>query len=94
MMSYPSNSYMQFLEICVDVSANCSVAQSCNVNRDGKGECSCLGKSACPSTLFPVCATDTKTYNNQCLMKIAGCEINGRDDGTEFVRAGQCYFGN
>lgn len=78
--------------VCVDVSPSCSGSQICTVNREGKGECSCLPRTDCPSDLNPICATDTKTYNNRCQMKIAGCIINGKNDSTEVASLGQCQF--
>lgn len=79
-------------DVCADDETNSSPAQTCSV-KSGKREFSCLERSQCASDYTPVCASDTNSYNNRCLMKVAGCDRDGRNDTTEVARQGQCSFG-
>lgn len=81
-----------YADVCADAKATGSYAQNCVV-KGGKSSFTCLGKSQCPSDYTPVCASNTKTYNNRCLMKLAGCESDRKNDTIEVARLGQCSFG-
>ena len=44
----------------------------------------------CPKILKPVCATDNKTFDNECLLGIESCKTNG---GVTVAHEGICQKG-
>ena len=44
----------------------------------------------CQKILAPVCASDGKTYDNQCVFEMAQCEAKKQGDLIHKVRDGKC----
>ncbi|KAK3873150.1 hypothetical protein Pcinc_021789, partial [Petrolisthes cinctipes] len=55
---------------CQDVT--CPERQSCQLDRDREPECRC--NDVCAREFVPVCASDGKTYTNECVMKVEACK--------------------
>ncbi|XP_063870508.1 agrin-like isoform X4 [Scylla paramamosain] len=55
---------------CEDVT--CPERQSCQLDVDRKPECRC--NDVCATDYSPVCASDGKTYTNECVMKVEACK--------------------
>ncbi|KAG0728646.1 Agrin [Chionoecetes opilio] len=55
---------------CEDVT--CPERQSCQLGAERKPECRC--NDVCATEFAPVCATDGKTYTNECVMKVEACK--------------------
>ena len=57
-----------------------------------EGRCSC--EDTCPYVFQPICGNDGTTYDNECLLKLAGCRrrspINIRHNG----ECGKPFFKN
>lgn len=49
-------------------------------------------RRGCPKIYRPVCGTDGKTYANQCILKIATCESNGRIRKRSNGKCSMCVF--
>ncbi|CAJ0557949.1 unnamed protein product, partial [Mesorhabditis spiculigera] len=66
---------------CKDVGNPCSSLMCppgtrCQISPQSTAKCECDGE--CPQIVKPVCATDGKTYSNECEMRKAGCEATKR----------------
>merc|ERR1719334_2244006 len=45
----------------------------------------------CSKDNQPVCASNGKTYSNECMFKIAACEANKKGEYLKIEKKGDCY---
>lgn len=64
----------------------CELFALCKIVND-KPECVCPTAEGCPLSVSPVCATNGKTYKNECLMKVDSC---ARKRGIFAISNGTC----
>lgn len=76
-----------FIDPCADVM--CPVGQSCEVNEFYEPSCRCVQE--CIDDSGPVCGTDNRIYDNECLLRYTAC-IQGNSTIT-VAYYGQCKFG-
>ena len=50
----------------------CPFGGICLATNEGLGRCHC--EDTCPYVVNPVCGSDGKSYENDCLLKVAGCK--------------------
>ncbi|CAL4084615.1 unnamed protein product, partial [Meganyctiphanes norvegica] len=62
--------YMGRCDPCT--SRRCPEKQTCQLDRDRQPVCSC--NDDCDKDFNPVCASDGKTYMNECIMKVENCK--------------------
>ncbi|CAI4227286.1 unnamed protein product [Auanema sp. JU1783] len=63
----------------------CPSGTSCHLNSHRKPECRC--SEQCSLKYDPVCATDGKTYSNECVMKVSSCK---QEQTLEVFKRGKC----
>ena len=80
------------IDVCAKYVAQPGSVHYCTAT-SGKAETVCPGITECPSDITPVCSSDTKTYNNLCLLKNYGCRKYGVNDTTTAVANDNCLFG-
>ncbi|XP_065845163.1 sushi, von Willebrand factor type A, EGF and pentraxin domain-containing protein 1-like isoform X3 [Oscarella lobularis] len=68
----------------------CPSYQLCKLINN-EATCVCLQRDKCSSDYNPVCGDDGKNYNNECLMKVAGC-LAGNPD-ISVAKRGDCKYG-
>lgn len=69
--SVENSVYSNNNDVCKDI--KCDYDATCEVGPDGFPRCSCIFN--CSATdASPVCASDVRTYNSLCLMKMEGCQ--------------------
>ena len=85
------------LVYCVDPCAGveCSVGQVCQLDpQTRRAVCRCGGTGPggqCPMIRLPVCASDGRTYENECLMRVSACKRRRTDVRTLFRK--ECSAG-
>lgn len=68
--SVENSVYSNSNDVCKDI--KCDYDATCEVGPDGFPRCSCIFN--CSTDTSPVCASDVRTYNSLCLMKMEGCQ--------------------
>ena len=77
-----------FLDKCA--TKICPSYQLCKIINN-EAACVCLQRDKCSSDYNPVCGDNGKNYNNECLMKVAGC-LAGNPD-ISVAKRGDCKYG-
>ncbi|TMS35812.1 hypothetical protein L596_003127 [Steinernema carpocapsae] len=78
-----SAKYFGSCDPCKNV--RCPKGTVCKLNENRKGECRC--SEQCTMDYSPICATNGKTYENECLMKVAACKLESE---IQFFKKGRC----
>lgn len=61
-------------DVCTLVKS-CNQSATCIENDDKTVKCVCPAKENCPSSSRMICASNNKTYDSECLMKIEACKM-------------------
>ncbi|XP_008185835.2 agrin [Acyrthosiphon pisum] len=69
--SVENSVYSNNNDVCKDI--KCDYDATCEVGPDGFPRCSCIFNCSATDS-SPVCASDVRTYNSLCLMKMEGCQ--------------------
>ena len=51
----------------------CTNNTKCEEQADGSTQCVCQSPEDCPDDVEPVCGSNRKTYDNECLFKVEAC---------------------
>ena len=62
---------------------SCGPGEECRTSKQGISECACA-ESSCARVVRPVCASDRRTYVNECEMRRRACQT-GADLTVRYV---------
>ena len=54
----------------------CTNQAKCEEQVNGSTHCVCQSREKCPDTVEPVCGSNRKSYDNECLFKADACGSN------------------